>query len=243
VKLYKTDAVVLKTINMRDADQLIVLFSRVYGKLRVLAHGSRKPISRKRGFIQPFCYSRFLIYKGKEMDSISQCEGLEVFPDLLKDLSILSYACYLTELVENLTAEGEANENVFALLLQSLRMLAQVDKEIMARSFESKLVNYLGYRPVLEHCVACRRELQGGRVGFAAALGGVLCSSCAEKTSGLFWCHRGTVETLKQFLRWDLSRLGNLKVSAQAKKELHQILKIYLEYHLGYRRKNMNFVR
>ncbi|MEW6273961.1 MAG: DNA repair protein RecO [Bacillota bacterium] len=235
MKLYKTDAVVLRTVNVREADLLLVLFSREYGKIRVMAHGARKPTSRKRGFVQPFCCSQFLLHKGREMDSVSQCAGLELFPDLQENLRTLAYATYLAELVENLTAEGEANENVFLLLLQAFRLLPRGDAEVLARAFESKLVGFLGYRPVLQRCAGCRGALAGTPVGFSAASGGVLCASCAKKEESVFWCQRGTVETLKLFLRWELARLENLKVGARAKKELKAILESYLEYHLGYR--------
>lgn len=242
LKLYKAEAIVLRTINLREADLLAVLFSREYGKLRVIAHGARKAQSRKRGFVQPFCYTRFLLYKGREMDSISQCEGVELFPDLLRNLSTIGWANHLTGLVENLTAEGEANEKVFLLLLQSLRLLAQGDAEILARAFEVKLISFLGYRPVLQHCVLCRRPPAGAQAAFSAAAGGVLCSVCAgQGTQPVIWCRRGTVETLKLFLRWELARLGNCKVDAQAKKELKAILENYLEYHLGYRGRIADF--
>lgn len=236
MKLYKTEAIVLRTINLREADLLVVLFSREYGKLRVMAHGARKPTSRKRGFVQPFCYSRFLLHKGREMDSISQCEGVELFPELLQSLRTIGYASHLTSLVENLTAEGEANEKVFLLLLQALRLLARGDAEILARAFEVKLVSFLGYRPVLQHCAVCRRLPAGVQAAFSVAAGGVLCSACAgEGAQPVIWCRRGTVETLKLFLRWELARLENCKVDAQARRELKAILENYIEYHLGYR--------
>ncbi len=243
LKLYKTDAVVLRTINAREADLLLVLFSREYGKMRVMAHGARKPASRKRGFVQPFCHTRFLLHKGREMDSVSQCEGLELFPDLPKSMRTLGYASYLAELVENLTVEGEANENVFLLLLKAFRLLAQRDPEVLARAFEIKLASFLGYRPVLGRCAGCRRALAGAgaQVGFSAALGGVLCSSCTKETERVFLCHRGTVETLKLLLRWELGRLENLKVSTQARQEIKTVLENYIEYHLGYRGKAAEF--
>lgn len=244
LKLYKTEAIVLRTINLREADLLVVLFSREYGKLRVIAHGARKPTSRKRGFVQPFCYSRFLLHRGREMDSISQCEGVELFPDLLQSLRTLGYASYLADLVENLTAEGEANEKAFLLLLRALRLLARGDAEILARAFEVKLVSFLGYRPVLQHCVSCRRPPAGTEAAFSAAAGGVLCSTCAAQgAQPVFWCRRGTVETLKLFLRWELAKLENFKVDARARRELKTILEGYIEYHLGYRGKAAEFWR
>lgn len=243
MKLYRTDALVLRTVKVREADLLVVLFSREYGKMRVMAHGARKTTSRKRGFVQPFCHTRFLLHKGREIDSVSQCEGIESFSGLQENLRVLSYASYLADLVENTTAEQEANESIFLLLLQAFRQLPGGDAEVLARAFEARLASFLGYRPVLQQCAACRGVPEGVRVGFSAAAGGVLCAACAGREQGVFLAHRGTVETLKLFLRWEMTRLGNLKVGAQARKELQAVLAGYLEYHLGYRGKAPEFLK
>ncbi|MGQ9824030.1 MAG: DNA repair protein RecO [Desulfotomaculales bacterium] len=243
MKLYRADALVLRTVKVREADLLVVLFSREYGKIRAMAHGAQKATSRKRGFVQPFCHTRFLLRRGREMDSVSQCEGLESFSALQGSLRVWGYATYLADLVENTTADQEVNESIYWLLLQALRQLSSGDAEVLARAFEARLVALLGYRPVLQHCAACRGDLGGAEVGFSAASGGALCAACAGKERGVFWGHRGTLETLKLFLRWDLSRLGNLKVSAQARKELQFILAGFLEHHLGYRGRAPEFLK
>lgn len=244
VKLYKTDAVVLRTINSRDTDQLLVLFSQEFGKMRVMAYGARKTTSRKRGAVQPLCFSRFLLYQGREIDSVSQCEGLEVFPALLTGLDRLCYASYVVELVENSTIEGEISESVFRLLLETLRQLEKSDAELVARAFALKLATLAGYKPVLHACASCHRSLVGGEVGFSPAAGGVLCMDCARDRSqdGFIRCNRGTVEILKLMLVWELSKLGQLKVGAGTRRELRTLLRAHLEYHLGYQCKTEKFI-
>ena len=141
MKLYKVKAIVLSSREMREADRVLTIFSREQGKLRVVAHGVSKPASRKRGSVQPFCYTDFLLNRGREIDSVSQCQVLEIFSPLREDLTRLTYASYLAELVDNLTGEGEANQAVFALLLTCLARLAETggDPELVARSFEARL--------------------------------------------------------------------------------------------------------
>lgn len=124
MKLYKVDAIVLRAKEFGEGNKLLTLFSRQRGKIRVVAYGVSKPGSRKRGAVQPFCYSEFLIYKGKELDSINQCEGREIFPGLTRSLNILGYAGYLAELVDCLTMEGEPDEKLFSLLITTFRLLS-----------------------------------------------------------------------------------------------------------------------
>jgi DNA repair protein RecO (recombination protein O) len=237
VNLYKTDALVLRNLNRGETDQLLVLFSLEYGKLKVMAHGSRKITSRKRGAIQPLTLTRFLIHKGRYMDSVRQCEELESFPDLFLKMDRICYATYAAELVENSTVEGEANHILLAVLVETLRQLGKGDPEIVARAFALKLVTLAGYKPVLNLCVKCRRNLDGKMLTFSPLAGGFMCAECSREKSEdqTFSCHRGTLETIKLMLAWELSKLGQLKVDAETRTELYYVLKLHLEYHLGYR--------
>lgn len=237
VKLYKTDALVLRNLSRGDIDQLLVLFSLEYGKLKVMAHGSRKITSRKRGAVQPLTLTRFLIHKGRYLDSVRQCEELESFPELFLRMDRICYASYAVELIENSTVEGEANQVLFAVLVETLRQLGRGDPEIIARAFALKLITLVGYKPVLDLCAKCRKNLTGKALAFSPPAGGFLCADCARENSEnqMVMCHRGTLETIKLMLAWELSKLGQLKVDSGTRGELYYVLKLHLEYHLGYR--------
>lgn len=244
MKLYKVDAIVLRSVNMREADQLLTLFSLEHGKIRVAAHGACKPTSKKRGAVQPFSYTRFLLRQGRELDSVSQCESLELFWELRQQLKKLSYAIYLTEMVDALIMPGETQKEIFWLLLNILRLLENNDNdaELLTRFFELKLVNYLGYQPSMDICAVCQGPLNNGRLGFCPAAGGFLCSVCAHKEPHLFWCHRGTVELLKLFLRWPPAKLRKIKVNTESRKEMQLIMQKHLEYHLEHQAKSVRFL-
>ncbi|MGB9804075.1 DNA repair protein RecO [Desulfofundulus sp.] len=242
VRLYKVRAVVLKSVNIQEADQLLTLFSLEKGKMRVIAYGACKPTSRKRGAVQPFCHSQFLLRRGNGLDTVSQCELLEMFPELRCRLDKLSYAAYLTELVDSMTAEEEPGEAIFKLLVETLRVLGNGDGELLARAFEIKLLTILGYQPCLESCVLCRGPIKGSRVVFNAGAGGVVCATCAGKEGNGLLCCRGTVDFLKLLLRWDPGRLGQLQAGMAIRRELKEVLRSHLEYHLDRRIKSPRFL-
>lgn len=242
MKLYKVRAVVLKSVNIQEADQLLTLFSREKGKIRVMAYGACKPTSRKRGAVQPFSHSQFLLRRGNGLDAVSQCELLEMFPELRCRLDKLGYAVYLAELVDGMTAEEEPSEAVFGLLLGTLRALGSGDGELLVRAFEIKLLSILGYRPCLERCVLCQGPISAGEVVFHAGAGGVLCASCAERDEDGLPCRRGTVELLRLLLRWDPGKLNQLQVGKIARRELKEVLHRHMEYHLDRRMKSTRFL-
>lgn len=241
MKLYKAEALVLRARDCGDGDKLLTLFSREYGKIKVIAHGVSKPSSRKRGSVQPFTLTKFLLYRGRDLDSVSQCEGKEMFLSLRESLEKISYASYLAELVDALTPDGEPNEPLFLLLLTTLRLMAGEDPEILTRAFEIKAAGFVGYRPVLETCANCR-EAAARQPYFSPALGGVLCEKCSRSDPNALSCNKGIVEILKILLNWCPSRLRQLKIEPLTKKQIGRILHEYLKFHLDRDLKSSSFL-
>lgn len=234
MKLYKVDAVVLRSREMREADRILTLFSRQRGKIRVVAHGVNKPTSRKRGMVQPFCYSTFLINRGRELDSVNQCEGIEAFPGLREDLDKLFYASYIAELIDAVAMEGEVNEQLFALMLIVLHLMAgaNTDIELLTRAFEIRLMNISGLSPHLESCVCCGAFVEPETVNFSAGSGGVVCSRCSALVQDVKKFPRSVLEVLRLLLSWDLTKLERIKVPPYTRQHLKRLMQEYLNYHV-----------
>lgn len=242
MKIYNLDAVILKSRDMREADKILTLFSVQRGKQKVVAHGVAKPKSTKRGAVQPFCYSTLLMHQGRELDSISQAELKEAFPELRYDLDRLTCAAYMAELTDGFMEDGEPNQAIFALLLSTLYVIAKGDADLALRYFEARLLALAGFKPELDHCIECGQPLNEKRVVFEKRQGGFVCRECLlnEGTTSTF--SRGCLEVLKTLYRWELSKLHQLKVSGGINKELKGLLRAYIEYHLEKRLKTADFL-
>ncbi|MCL6639116.1 MAG: DNA repair protein RecO [Firmicutes bacterium] len=241
-KLYKVDAVVLRARDCGNADKLLTLFSRERGKIKVMAHGAGRTNSRKRGSVQPFTRSRFLLRRGRELDSVSQCEGLDMHLHLREDLTRLACASYLAELVEALAPEDEPNEPLFILLAATLQLMAGGDPETLALCFAMKAAALSGYFPELEVCAVCRAAL-GGNIYFSPDLGGVVCPACREGAPGkVATLNRGLIETMKALARWHPARLHQLKVDSPVKEKLRELLREFFRYHLEKDLKTADFL-
>ncbi|MBF7082631.1 DNA repair protein RecO [Desulfallas sp. Bu1-1] len=242
MKLYRVRAVVLNSRQMRDAHRLLTLFSREKGKIKVVAHGAAKPTSRKRGAVQPFCHSELLLRRGRELDSVEQCEGLEIFPGLWEDLDRMSYAGHVVELVDGLTADGEPNQAVFELLLHTLKaMEGTADLELVARGFELRLLSLLGYQPYLDGCVNCGSGAINPVARFSPEAGGLVCPGCFSGTRGVP-CGGETVSVMKLLPGWDPFKIDRLRVSQQARGEMKVIMREYLQWHMEGRPRSLQFM-
>ncbi len=232
----------LRASAVREADRTLVLLTRDRGKLRVWAHGAARPTSRKRGAVQPFCRSRFLLERGRGIDVVRQAEALEEFPALHADLEALALAGYVCELAEGFVAEGQPDPGIYALLLQVLRRLAEDKSGLPVRFFEARLLVLAGFGPELEACAGC-----GARpavpVRLSPALGGILCRECRDRDPLARPCGPAAVQVLGKLLEWPLDRLTVLRTDAATDRELAGILQACVCYHLDREPRSLAFLR
>ncbi len=242
MKLYGVQAVVINSRQMRDADRVLTLYSREKGKIQAVAHGVSKPTSRKRGAVQPFCHSEFLLRRGRELDTVSQCEGRDIFPGLWSDLDRMGCAAQVCEPVDGLTVDREPNKAVFDLLLGTLRKLETVTEfELTVRGFELQLVALLGYRPQLDYCVNCGNGSLNPVAAFSAASGGLLCKSCAVGTDEVL-CSGETAAIMRLLLDWDPVKMDRLRVSIRSRNEMRKVLREYLQWLTEKRSRSLHFL-
>ena len=242
MKIYKLDAIVLKSRDMREADKILTIYSIQRGKQTIVAHGAAKPNSRKRGAVQPFCYSSFMLHQGRQLDSISQAELQEPFAELRCDLDRLTAAAYIMELTDAFVSEGDPNPSIFGLILSTLHLLTVADVEMTLRAFEARLLGLSGLTPDLHSCTSCNSPLTETKITFSYPLGGLLCKDCAAEETKKRTFNRGTLEVLKTLYRWDLKKLHQLKVPDLLRKELNTLLRAYIEYYLEKRLKTTEFL-
>jgi DNA repair protein RecO (recombination protein O) len=178
-RLYRTPAVVLKRMDLGEADRIVTLFSRDEGKIRAVAKGVRRTTSRSAGHLEPFTLTDVLFAVGRELDIISQADTLEAFRAVREDLELATHGYYLAEVVDLLTEDRQENRTVFEVLVQALRDLARAsDPRLVLIVFHLRLLDALGYRPELRECVNCRAAIEPDTNSFSALLGGVVCPAC-----------------------------------------------------------------
>ena len=63
---------VIKSVNYSEADKVLTVFGREYGKFAVFAKGIRKINSKNRGNMQTLCTSEISFYEGKGMPVLTE---------------------------------------------------------------------------------------------------------------------------------------------------------------------------
>lgn len=243
IKLYSVEALILRARDFGEADKILTIYTREEGKCQAIAKGVRKSTSRLRGGVQPLTHSRLLLYRGRTLDTVSQSENICAYAALRDDLVLLSAASYLAELLEAAVPEREPHEEIFQLGAASLGLLLAGDPELVVRFFELRLLDLLGYRPMLSSCAVCDRPLEGGTFFLDPDAGGLVCRDCAVETHRLVRISPGTALTMERLLTTDDAGISRLKISPAARGEMDAGLGKYLEYHLDKKLKARAFFR
>src|SRR5690554_4052561 len=122
-RTYKSEAIILSRKNYSEADRILTLYTKNYGKLTVIAKGVRKPKSRKRGALEVFTQISFSAVKGKNMDIITEAVIMDSFDLIRDDLAKISVAYFMMEIINKTSGESEENMMVYKQLVQNLNML------------------------------------------------------------------------------------------------------------------------
>ena len=92
LSVYKTRAVVIKTQDLKENDKLVWLYSENLGKITAVAKGAKGGRSKFMSSTLPFCYGEYVVFKGKSLFTINECEIIDSFQALIGDLESLTYA-------------------------------------------------------------------------------------------------------------------------------------------------------
>jgi len=229
----RTEGVVLRAHDYSETSKIVSLYSRGFGKVRVVAKGARKPKSRFGASLEPITEVAFIFYKRENRDlyTIGQCDILQPFSGLKTDMRRLSYASAICELTDRLAIGEEPNPPLYRGLrdaLQGIEDRPEEDPERFFWHFQLTCAGALGYRPHLARCASCGRDVDAPRVRFSHVLGGSLCPACTHRDLSGPEVHLGTV----RFLAW-LDRYGAAKarIPDALTGEVRKVLWDYLKYH------------
>lgn len=177
--LYRDTGVVLRTYKLGEADRIVVLLTEHHGKVRAVAKGVRKTMSKFGARLEPLSHVRLLMYQGRELDIVSQADSVDTLAPLVGDLDHLTNGLAIVEAVDQLTPDREPVPHVYRMLVGALRTVAERSGPLVVPAFYWKLLASEGVRPELDECVRCGgAEPDVALVAFDASEGGVLCRSC-----------------------------------------------------------------
>lgn len=233
---YKTEAINLKTSPFGEADKILTLFTREYGKIKAIAKGARRPGSKFGGRLEILAHNQFLLASGRDLDVVSQCETINSFYSIRKNPEKLASSIYLIKLIDGSTVEGQKNSKLFDILLGSLKLLEEGTlPRVLAKIFEIELIDVEGFFPVLDRCVKCGKKIKVApkKVKFNLTLKGILCSSCSKKILGGIEIPYFDILLMLKIKGTPLPELKDLVIDEKTLERLDLTLSPYISDHIG----------
>jgi DNA repair protein RecO (recombination protein O) len=184
--LHQTDAYVLRTYTLQEADKICVLLTREAGKIRGVAHGARRLRSRFGSSLEPFTEVSVTYFQkeNRELVSISSCEILQSqFQEVLSS-ELLGLLHYFAELVIEFVPDHEPNDRVYRLVSAMMQAMQAADSAqliALARYCEIWMLRLAGFLPELRRCSLCRCDLGGETSAWLALDGSPQCLMCSGR--------------------------------------------------------------
>lgn len=176
--LKESEAIVLRTYPLREADLLVTLFTRLEGKVRGVARSAMKSRRRFGGALEPLTSVR-AYYEDRERQELARLDSCEVLESPLAHEVSYPRAvalAHVAELLDELLPDREANDDVFRLALAVLAGLRGTDVWMPITYFELWMTRLMGYLPDLSECVVCGQTLNGSRAFFHLLSDGLMCA-------------------------------------------------------------------
>jgi DNA repair protein RecO (recombination protein O) len=239
-RIYKTEAVILRSFRFSEADRVLHLYTLDRGRVGAVAKGVRKTKSRFGARLEPFSHVELLLHQGSgELHTVTGASLVDPHRPVREDPYRLSVGLVGAEAMLRLFVEEERNERAFEALLRFLGALDRVPAGLRGRgaldplalAFQLKLLWLSGYVPHLESCIECGsgEEL----VGYLPRAGGAVCPACAP-TETVSLSPEG-IRSVSALLRSPLADAHGLGLGERAARDTLALVVATYEFHGGFR--------
>jgi len=202
VGLERGEGFVLRTREFAEADIIVTLFLRGYGKRTAIAKGARRLNSRLGGVFDLLNRVEVVFYPRDRLDLVSQ-----------------------GTLLDRLLPPHQKEDAPYRLFERFLAGLEQGESGKLRIAVELKLLSLLGHRPHFRACLHC-----GDRRGpfrFIPTRGGLLCRSCAGEEG--IPVEAGLARVLDWLLSRPLAKSGVVRLSEEEAERADALLKAYID--------------
>lgn len=232
--LIETEAIVLRTHRLGEADKIASLFTRQMGRIRAVAKGALSRRGRYGAALEPLSYIRVWVYdrESRDLQRVGSVEIVESFFEMQKDYRIQLAAQYLAEVTERFLPDREVNERVFRLLLAVLRAFkhyGEVNRSLLF--FDYWLLRLGGFLPDLSRCMACQRPFAGEDGFYDPVAVSLVCAQCKSGASN----ERVSASALGLVPAFRTARIEQWiekEAAPQGISELRRLLEQIIEAHL-----------
>jgi DNA repair protein RecO (recombination protein O) len=245
-RAYSTEAVVLRSIRLGEADRVLHLYTEAHGRVGAVAKGVRKTMSRFGARLEPLSHVELVLHRGRgELDTVTAAHLVRSHRQAREDYYRFSVGMIGAEAMLRLFSEEEANSRAFTALTRFLDLLdgtphsgdrPALDPLVLA--FQLKLLWLAGYLPHVTACAECGADREP-LVGYSPRAGGAVCARCAPATEAIALAGEG-IAGIEALLAQPLADAVGLGLSERARRGALRVVTGSYEYHGGFRLRTLS---
>ncbi len=182
-KLFKSTGIIIRKINLKEADRIVTILTDDYGKIDCIAKGARRLKSKFCGRLELFSKVNLTCFQGWDLVILNEVELLQGFVDT-KDINKHSILFYIAELTNKLIQSNQQIEGVYQLLEDTIEHIENSDKSnVILHSYLIKLLTLTGFLSPWDKCAKCNNKLNiSNPVYLNAVDANVACGDCRIST-------------------------------------------------------------
>ena len=160
-KNIKTEGIILRRVNLNDADQIITVLTSDYGKMSFFGKGCRRTKSRFCGKLETLQQIKITAFQGQNLAYLNEVESLAPRSLSETELRTQSILFYLAELTNRLIQDHQQIEGVYQILSDTLDCIdRESDKsELALYAYVIKLLSLLGFMAPWDSCARSNAKL------------------------------------------------------------------------------------
>ena len=180
-----TEAIVLRTHRIGEADKVAVFLTRQLGKIQGLAKGARRPRSRFGGSLEMGTELELTFFEkeSRELVSVDRCDIIRSGFSTSRDPILACTLAYFADLVDSFAPDREPNAKLYRLMRASVASLGGGEPAPLTRYFEAWVLRLGGFYPTKETCSACDEQLASRGAHYVFSEHRLRCTRCARGDS------------------------------------------------------------
>ena len=173
-----SEAVVLRTWPVHEADLIVSFFTRDYGKMRGVAKSALKSRRRFGGALEPMTLARawFAERPRQELARLDQLEIVRSPLALPVDATRLAVLSFYAEVLDEALPDHDPHETIFRLVTSVLEQTTVEQPWMPLTYFGLWMTRLMGLLPDLAHCTVCGEALRAGEISFNGYADGLFCA-------------------------------------------------------------------
>jgi DNA repair protein RecO (recombination protein O) len=228
----ETEAIILKTFPLGEADRLVSFLGRTSGRMRGVAAGARRVKNRYGSTLQVMSHVQiwYVERETRDLVRIQQCELLESLNKAQSDYGLSTGLATVSEVSELVLPEHEVSEAMFRLILLTAREIERRGEWTLPLSyFAFWTVRLGGWLPRFDQCSNCGTPFGTQAAYHASWSEDLLCEKC--RRSGMKPLHLEARQLAERFTGARLDKIEDVAAGNVAAAELREASLNWIEKH------------